>query len=823
MSLEGQQLGRYRLLRLIGSGGMGEVYLAEDPGINRQVAIKVIRAEIAPYPATNVSRATALFQREAKAVAMLDHPHILPLYDYGEQKRDETTLTYLVTPYRPEGSLASWLQRRGTANPLSLQDIEHIVQQAASALQYAHDHQLIHQDVKPSNFLIRMNKDNPNRPDLLLTDFGIARLSTLTSGASQSIRGTPGYMAPEQWEGHPVPASDQYALAMMAYELLTGRSPFQGNPMQMMYAHIHTQPQAPSSINPRLSPAIDTVILRALAKEPEDRFPSISAFASAEHMALQGSSSATFVRASNPDLSTFVRASNPDLSTSVKTPNTPGGADLSLSATLAISEAEARNGTNRTLTLPGGRRVTVSIPPGAQNGQVIDLSDPDDPTSGSSPGILRLTLSVVPVTKEGDAASRSGSERTGISDASTVMREGVDPTNRPMGPGGLTGPTIPVRNEGRVTPQVPQAPMMLPDQAMVADEATRIANAGRMPAANDMRAAPYQQYPALPQQPIPEQRREPSRNRAILWVSVIVLLLLVSGSIGLFYYLGGFNSGGGSNANATATAQAQAGINATNTAQASAVAGAANDATATAIAQKNAAANATATAVAQANAQATVAANATATAVAQANANATATAIANANPYGGTLTFSDPLADNTHGWCRNISNTEWNFNGGVLHIIDTGATGPSYVPCIPQGTTLDFSNFAYQVQMKVLKGFGGGILFRSDSNVSQYYYFLVGTDGSYSLNLSNGSGPDQTIKSASSPAINTGVNQTNLVAVVAQGSTLKLYVNQQFITSVDDGSYTQGTIGLFAYDSGHPNNEANPPVEVVFSNVKVWT
>src|SRR5947209_2944425 len=289
MPLEGQLLGRYRLLRLIGSGGMGEVYLAEDPGVQRQVALKVMRTEIATSPESETAkRATRLFQREAQAIAQLDHPSILPLYDYGEQELNGAILTYLVMPYRREGSLVHWLHQRGSDNVLSLQDIVYIVQQAANALQYAHDHQIIHQDVKPTNFLVRPSNDAPTRPDLLLTDFGIAKLDAFTASMSQNIRGTPVYMAPEQCEGHSVAASDQYALAVMVYELLTGRPPFQGNAMQIMYAHVHIPPHPPSRINPRLPAAVDAVLLRALAKKPEERYPSISAFATALQQALQG-------------------------------------------------------------------------------------------------------------------------------------------------------------------------------------------------------------------------------------------------------------------------------------------------------------------------------------------------------------------------------------------------------------------------------------------------------------------------------------------------------------------------------------------------------
>ncbi len=256
MSLEGQQIGRYSLLRLLGSGGMGEVYLASDPRINRQVAIKVIRAEVAGDHDNDAARkATQLFEREARAIATLDHPHILPLFDYGEENLHGTTLTYMVMPYRPEGSLAAWLRQHGSGERLQepfldLYDVAHIVKQSAGALQFAHDHQIIHQDVKPSNFLIRSNPAKPNRPYLLLADFGIAKLITVASSDSLAIRGTPIYMAPEQWESHAVPASDQYAL------------------------------------NQQIPAALDLVLLHALAKKPEDRFPTISTFAQAFEEAL---------------------------------------------------------------------------------------------------------------------------------------------------------------------------------------------------------------------------------------------------------------------------------------------------------------------------------------------------------------------------------------------------------------------------------------------------------------------------------------------------------------------------------------------------------
>src|SRR5258708_3291842 len=167
----------------------------------------------------------------------------------------------MVMPFCPEGSLAEWLRQRKDQGALAPQDVVQLVHQAADALQYAHEHGIIHRDVKPANFLIRSNRDNSNCPDLLLADFGVAKLSAVGTRSSQSIRGTPNYMSPEQWSGTPVPATDQYALAVMAYELLTGQAPFKGDPNQVMYQHVMVQPSPPSTINPHLSAAVDAVIL----------------------------------------------------------------------------------------------------------------------------------------------------------------------------------------------------------------------------------------------------------------------------------------------------------------------------------------------------------------------------------------------------------------------------------------------------------------------------------------------------------------------------------------------------------------------------------
>jgi serine/threonine protein kinase len=288
MAREGIQIGHYRFTRLLGRGGMGEVYLAEDLRINRNVAIKIVLDEVAPYPQSNTANEAAhLFEREMKAITSLDHPHILPLYEFGEEKVNGENLIYMVMPFRPEGSLVDWLHTFKNAGELRPEEIVPLIQQAASALNHAHTHHVIHLDVKPSNFLIRSQEDTPDHPDLLLADFGISKFNSGTATASESIRGTPVYMAPEQWSGKPVPATDQYALAIMAYQLLTGQTPFQGNMHQAMYQHFHELPKAPSEFNTSIPDSVNKIILHALAKNPEDRFSSIVAFASAFAQAWQ--------------------------------------------------------------------------------------------------------------------------------------------------------------------------------------------------------------------------------------------------------------------------------------------------------------------------------------------------------------------------------------------------------------------------------------------------------------------------------------------------------------------------------------------------------
>jgi serine/threonine protein kinase/predicted ATPase/tetrahydromethanopterin S-methyltransferase subunit G len=256
----GQQLGNYRLLRLLGTGSFAAVYLGEHLFLERLAAIKVLQMQMDP-------QAFAAFQREARTIAHLDHPHIVRVLDYGI----EDQVPYLVMDYTPNGTLRT-RHPRGTR--LSFEQIVAYVKQIASALDYAHEQHVIHRDVKPENVLLN------SKGELVLSDFGIAVVQrTLNTLSTQNMAGTPLYMAPEQILQHPCPASDQYALAVMVYEWLCGKPPFPGPGTAVFGQHLYQEPPGLCSRIPGLPQAVEDTVLGALAREPARRFASVQDFA----------------------------------------------------------------------------------------------------------------------------------------------------------------------------------------------------------------------------------------------------------------------------------------------------------------------------------------------------------------------------------------------------------------------------------------------------------------------------------------------------------------------------------------------------------------
>ena len=272
-NLIGQQLGQYKITALVGEGGMATVYRAWQASVNRDVAIKVIKVNLAQSE-DFVKR----FEREAQTVANLSHPHILKVFDYGQQQG----LLYLVMELLSGGSLAATLKQ----GALPLERVLRILEQISGALDYAHGQNIIHRDLKPQNVLLDALSN------VFLTDFGIAKIVTDATSVTMTgqMMGTPAYMAPEQWRGEtPTPTLDIYALGIMLHEMLTGDLPFKADtPFAMMHAHNYTPPPSLSAARPDLPPAVDAALQRALAKEPADRFQSAGELALAFRDALEG-------------------------------------------------------------------------------------------------------------------------------------------------------------------------------------------------------------------------------------------------------------------------------------------------------------------------------------------------------------------------------------------------------------------------------------------------------------------------------------------------------------------------------------------------------
>ncbi len=255
--LTGREFGPYRIVEPLGEGGMASVYKAYQANMDRYVALKVL-----PRHFASDAQFVARFEQEAKVLAKLRHPHILPVHDYGQADG----FTFLVMPYIEGGTLINALNK----DPLPLPDIERIISQVGDALDYAHTQGIIHRDVKPSNVLV------DQRGNCMLMDFGIAKIVESSNNLTQTggILGTPAYMAPEQGRGGATDSRiDIYALGVILYEMATGRVPFKAEtPIAVLVKHINDPLPPPRVVNPNLPQPVEQVILKAMAKNPDDRF-----------------------------------------------------------------------------------------------------------------------------------------------------------------------------------------------------------------------------------------------------------------------------------------------------------------------------------------------------------------------------------------------------------------------------------------------------------------------------------------------------------------------------------------------------------------------
>jgi len=348
--LIGKTLGTCTLEKLVGQGGMGAVYLARQSRPSRHVAVKVLLPRISMSAAV-YQAFLARFQREADLIARLEHMNIMPIYEYGEQDG----ITYLVMPYLPGGNLRDVLAQHGA---LSLQVTLSYIEQATSALDYAHAHGVIHRDIKPSNFLLH--------PDgrLILADFGIARMmndGSSTSGATLTstgmLLGTPEYMAPEMARGEPIDArADIYELGIVLFQMLSGHVPFKGNtPLAVVVKQLEEPLPPLYLLNPAIPPAVDKVVQKATAKKREDRYRSAGELAQALRLAI-----------SSPDNPSEAMARNaPALRSSQPIVLPPPPPDQGTQSPIGIGQAENFPSTPTSDQSQGVPPVSTPVTPGA--------------------------------------------------------------------------------------------------------------------------------------------------------------------------------------------------------------------------------------------------------------------------------------------------------------------------------------------------------------------------------------------------------------------------------------------------------------------------
>lgn len=345
-SLIGRTLGQYEIVELIGQGGMATVYKGYQRSLDRHVAIKVLP----PHPAMN-EQFIQRFELEAKTVGRLQHPHILPLFDYGT----EDDILYLVMGLVEGGSLSDLIDE-GALPP---RRVEKILREIASAMDYAHRQGVIHRDIKPGNILIDAEGH------ALLTDFGIVKMTQQSESADLTgtgIVGTPAYMAPEQAQGLELDErADIYALGTVVYEMLTGQQPYQADTvMQVLVKQIHDPVPSLLTVSPQMPESLDDVMQKVLAKPPDDRYSTAADFAEAFSRALhEDSDSLAAVRSQYPvnaETPRTVEATTKQPETTPLTPSSNSPTDTSPSQTIIVQQ-----GANPLVLLAGFGLIAVVI------------------------------------------------------------------------------------------------------------------------------------------------------------------------------------------------------------------------------------------------------------------------------------------------------------------------------------------------------------------------------------------------------------------------------------------------------------------------------
>ncbi|MBX3679369.1 serine/threonine-protein kinase [Cognatazoarcus halotolerans] len=411
-------LGKYEIVDILGKGGMGTVYRAHDPSIDRIVALKTIRREL--LDGGNGESMVDRFRNEARAAGRLNHPGIVAIYDFGEDQ----DVAYIAMEYVDGCGLGQFIKHHDARFPIA--DVVSIMIQLLEALEYVHQRGVIHRDIKAANLLITASGR------LKITDFGIARIDAANLTLVGSIIGTPNAMAPEQFLGREVDhRADLFSAGVVFYELLTGARPFTGPAEAMAYQVCNTEPPAPSSLKADVSVEFDEICARALAKRPEDRYADAEAFCAALRLAYERA----FLSPASPLLSeeTVVMTAQAvrERLAALKA-GAPAAAAQSTSApSMSVTPTQWQEDTLRTVE----RQLAAYIGPlarvivrraaassadlGELYGNIQDKLDSDEARKGFRDGLTRVGLkppametAASPGGTSGVAASRTGASGT---------------------------------------------------------------------------------------------------------------------------------------------------------------------------------------------------------------------------------------------------------------------------------------------------------------------------------------------------------------------------------------------------------------------------
>jgi serine/threonine protein kinase len=814
-----RQLGNYRLVRLIGQGGFADVYLGEHIHLRTQAAIKVLQMRLG-------ANTIQSFLGEARTIAHLVHPNIIRVLDFGVQNN----IPFLVMDYAPRGTFR---QRFLQGRPRGLSGLIPLIKQTAEALQYAHDNNFIHRDVKPENMLLGPNSE------ILLSDFGLALMThSSISRTKMETAGTAAYMAPEQMQGRPKPASDQYALGVITYEWLTGVCPFNGSVFEIASQQSQGLPPSLQGKFPDITPQIEQVIFTALNKDPLRRYPNIKDFAQALEQAYtdeQAQSQTNIAKMHTFDAAAFVRenkVNDTDKRSSWDKASLPGvsGVLPTVDQTLLLngpnqwSNKDAFSqkdiSTNRFQEFnrsPLFDTVNTDLGQGRRPNQTGRMRALPAPNAESNPQTRRL-LPPGPGKEEmqqPESKTRSGKLAPIPSYEEYMNRAQQNRQNS------FSSPPLPTnfqQGNGQNSTRLPDSePSKIVLPPLLEPEELRI----QPPASLDQQASPNMSMPmadnggpfSTPDYALLEQQfsgfavspsflegdvsqaasgserststlsgqraRERGQleswgpNRLMLLIlAIIIILAMLLGIV----YLNRPKSTQNSTISATATA-------------------------------------------------------ANGTARSEATREPGTKSVNPYPPYSGTLMLNDALTQNNNGWLEGAADGgSCRFAASSYQIYATLTTPPAV--CFASAT--NFSDFTYEISMKFstvgLKYSGGGIAFRANVADDSFYFFEILDSKNYTLQscinhvcTPLAGFPNNTQQLA---FIRVGDGAENKIAVVVTGDSYTFYVNDQLVTKYTATNGTlnaNGAIGVMATEGYDVVSNVQQPTTALFNDAYVWS